>query len=209
MHIINAEEQHIPAIRRIYAHHVLHGTGSFETAPPNTQEKLARVKNVQSRGFPWYIALQGGGKALLDHALTWARSQGYRQMIAVVGDCANVASVALHLRAGFTEIGTLKDIGFKHGRWLDTVLLQCQLGKGSCTLPDMRQEKGGIAPFRLFQPFPCLIYYFLAIFLSKCAFLRIRKNIQYHFGRAAQTRSQRCHHNRTVNQDRMLKHKID
>ena len=104
--------------------------------PPNTQEMLARVKNVQSRGFPWYIALQGGGKALLDHALTWARSQGYRQMIAVVGDCANVASVALHLRAGFTEIGTLKDIGFKHGRWLDTVLLQRQLGKGSCTLPD-------------------------------------------------------------------------
>ncbi len=104
--------------------------------PPNTQEMLARVKNVQSRGFPWYIALQGGGKALLDHALTWARSQGYRQMIAVVGDCANVASVALHLRSGFTEIGTLKDIGFKHGRWLDTVLLQCQLGKGSCTLPD-------------------------------------------------------------------------
>ncbi|WP_142245041.1 GNAT family N-acetyltransferase, partial [Klebsiella pneumoniae] len=45
---------------------------------------------------------QGGGKALLDHALTWARSQGYRQMIAVVGDSANVASVALHLRAGFT-----------------------------------------------------------------------------------------------------------
>ncbi len=172
MHIINAEEQHIPAIRRIYAHHVLHGTGSFETEPPDTQEMLARVKNVQSRGFPWYIALQGrrssatvispatanamptglrlkirctsirlisgrgGGKALLDHALTWARSQGYRQMIAVVGDSANVASVALHLRAGFTEIGTLKDIGFKHGRWLDTVLLQRQLGKGSCTLPD-------------------------------------------------------------------------
>lgn len=172
MHIINAEEQHIPAIRRIYAHHVLHGTGSFETEPPDTQEMLARVKNVQSRGFPWYIALQGetvigycylsryrerhayrftvensvyidpayqrqgGGKALLDHALTWTRSQGYRQMIAVVGDSANVASVALHLRAGFTEIGTLKDIGFKHGRWLDTVLLQRQLGKGSCTLPD-------------------------------------------------------------------------
>lgn len=53
MHIINAEEQHIPAIRRIYAHHVLHGTGSFETEPPDTQEMLARVKNVQSRGFPF------------------------------------------------------------------------------------------------------------------------------------------------------------
>lgn len=135
MHIINAEEQHIPAIRRIYAHHVLHGTGSFETAP----EHAGNACPGEKRSVTWisrYIALQGGGKALLDHALTWARSQGYRQMIAVVGDCANVASVALHLRSGFTEIGTLKDIGFKHGRWLDTVLLQCQLGKGSCTLPD-------------------------------------------------------------------------
>jgi phosphinothricin acetyltransferase len=51
MHIINAEEQHIPAIRRIYAHHVLHGTGSFETAPPNTQEMLARVKTFSHVDF--------------------------------------------------------------------------------------------------------------------------------------------------------------
>ena len=79
---------------------------------------------------------QGVGKALLDHALKWAESEGYRQMIAVVGDSANVASVALHIRAGFTEIGTLKDIGFKHGRWLDTVLLQMKLGEGNSTLPE-------------------------------------------------------------------------
>jgi phosphinothricin acetyltransferase len=77
---------------------------------------------------------QGVGKALLDHALKWAEFQGYRQMIAVVGDSANVA--ALHIRAGFTEIGTLKDIGFKHGRWLDTVLLQMKLGEGNSTLPE-------------------------------------------------------------------------
>lgn len=81
-------------------------------------------------------------KALLDHALKWAESQGYRQMIAVVGDSANVASVALHIRAGFTEIGTLKDIGFKHGRWLDTVLLQMKLGEGNSTLP----EGSGLMP---------------------------------------------------------------
>ncbi|ENE1000341.1 N-acetyltransferase [Escherichia coli] len=172
MHIIKAEEQHITAIRNIYAHHVLHGTGSFETEPPDTQEMLNRLRNIQSRGFPWYVALQGDkvigycyisryrerhayrftvensiyidpayqrqgvGKALLDHALKWAESQGYRQMIAVVGDSANVASVALHIRAGFTEIGTLKDIGFKHGRWLDTVLLQMILGEGNSTLPE-------------------------------------------------------------------------
>lgn len=65
MHIINAEEQHIPAIRRIYAHHVLHGTGSFETEPPDTQEMLARVKNVQSRGFPLVYRPAGDGHRLL------------------------------------------------------------------------------------------------------------------------------------------------
>ena len=145
MHIIKAEEQHITAIRNIYAHHVLHGTGNFETEPPDTQEMLNRLRSIQSRGFPWYVALQairslatvifpvtanamligsrlkiryilirlisaGVGKALLDHALKWAESQGYRQMIAVVGDSANVASVALHIRAGFTEIGTLRTL---------------------------------------------------------------------------------------------------
>ncbi|SQI97938.1 putative phosphinothricin N-acetyltransferase [Klebsiella oxytoca] len=67
-------------------------------------------------------------------------------MIAVVGDSANVASIALHVRAGFTEIGTLKDIGFKHGRWLDTVFLQRILGEGNSTQPEdfrpyaLRQE---------------------------------------------------------------------
>lgn len=59
MHIIKAEEQHITAIRNIYAHHVLHGTGSFENEAPDTQEMLNRLRNIQSRGFPWYVALQG------------------------------------------------------------------------------------------------------------------------------------------------------
>lgn len=77
MHIINAEEQHIPAIRRIYAHHVLHGTGSFETEPPDTQEMLARVKNVQSRGFPRYIALRGDGHRLL-LSLRYRERHAYR-----------------------------------------------------------------------------------------------------------------------------------
>ncbi len=134
-------------------------------------------------------------------------------MIAVVGDSANVASVALHLRAGFTEIGTLKDIGFKHGRWLDTVLLQRQLGKGAVRCrtvryPDAEAGERGIAPFGYFSRFPASSTTFSPSSLANAPFC-IRKNIQYHFGRAAQTRSQRCHHNRTVNQDRMLKHKID
>ena len=134
MHIINAEEQHIPAIRRIYAHHVLHGTGSFET-PPNTQEMLARVKTFSHVDFHG-ISPCRGRKSLTRSCLNMGPVSGIPPDDSGCGDCANVASVALHLRSGFTEIGTLKDIGFKHGRWLDTVLLQCQLGKGSCTLPD-------------------------------------------------------------------------
>lgn len=77
MHIINAEEQHIPAIRRIYAHHVLHGTGSFETEPPDTQEMLARVKNVQSRGFPGISPCRGDGHRLL-LSLRYRERHAYR-----------------------------------------------------------------------------------------------------------------------------------
>jgi phosphinothricin acetyltransferase len=58
-------------------------------------------------------ACQASESTALNHALKWAESQGYRQMIAVVGDSANVASVALHIRTGFTEIATLKSHWFQ------------------------------------------------------------------------------------------------
>lgn len=78
---------------------------------------------------------QGVGKALLCHVIGWAEAQGYRQLIAIVGDSNNQGSLKVHQQAGFTEIGTLKNIGFKHGLWLDTVLLQRNLGEGNSTLP--------------------------------------------------------------------------
>lgn len=78
---------------------------------------------------------QGVGKALLRHVITWAGAHGYRQMIAIVGDSNNQGSLKVHQQVGFTEVGTLKDIGFKHGRWLDTVLMQRNLGEGNSTLP--------------------------------------------------------------------------
>lgn len=53
----------------------------------------------------------------------------------MVGDSNNQGSLKVHQQVGFTEIGTLKDVGFKHGRWLDTVLLQRALGEGNSTLP--------------------------------------------------------------------------
>ena len=56
-------------------------------------------------------------------------------MIAIVGDSNNLGSLKVHQQVGFMEVGTLKNIGFKHGRWLDTVLLQRNLGEGNSTLP--------------------------------------------------------------------------
>ena len=59
-------------------------------------------------------------------------------MIAVVGDSGNRASIRLHERAGFRLIGALRSVGFKHGRWLDTVLLQRALGPGDGAPPEPR-----------------------------------------------------------------------
>ncbi|MDR3469018.1 MAG: GNAT family N-acetyltransferase [Xanthobacteraceae bacterium] len=70
---------------------------------------------------------RGIGLALLNRLVVESRSRGHRQMIAVIGDSANAASIAVHGRAGFQMIGTLHDVGFKFGRWLDTVLMQREL----------------------------------------------------------------------------------
>jgi phosphinothricin acetyltransferase len=78
---------------------------------------------------------QGIGGALLRRLIDDATALGFRQMVAIIGDSANEASVRLHKAAGFVLIGTLKDVGFKHGRWLDTVIMQRGLGRGADTLP--------------------------------------------------------------------------
>lgn len=78
---------------------------------------------------------RGAGKALLKKAIEWAQSHGYRQLVAVVGNSENVGSLRLHEQAGFALTGTLNNVGFKHGRWLDIVIMQRTLGEGSSTLP--------------------------------------------------------------------------
>jgi phosphinothricin acetyltransferase len=64
-----------------------------------------------------------------------ATALGARQMIAVIGDSANHGSIRLHARFGFRHAGTLEAIGFKLGRWVDSVLMQRALGEGSSSLP--------------------------------------------------------------------------
>ena len=72
---------------------------------------------------------------MLAKLIVESEQRGFRQMIAVIGNSAQVGSIALHERAGFSHIGTLRSVGFKHGKWLDTVLMQRALGGGDATAP--------------------------------------------------------------------------
>lgn len=172
MEIIEADEQHVPEMQKIYAWHVLHGTASFETEPPSVDEMAARLKKIKDAGLLWLVVLhegevkgycylgryreryayrhtledsiyidpgfqkRGAGKALLRRAVDWAEMHGFRQLIGNVGDSQNQSSIHLHLAAGFSVTGTLKSVGFKHGRWLDTVFMQRPLGGGDQTPPE-------------------------------------------------------------------------
>jgi L-amino acid N-acyltransferase YncA len=162
----------IPAITRIYAHAVEHGTASFELTPPDQTEMARRMNDLVGRGYPYiaaeldgalagyayagpyrarpayrltvedsvYIApdiqRRGVGRTLLNALIEAAATGGFRQMIAVIGDSTKqAASIGLHEAAGFLHVGILQDVGFKHGRWLDSVLMQRALGDGGATEP--------------------------------------------------------------------------
>jgi L-amino acid N-acyltransferase YncA len=78
---------------------------------------------------------QGIGRMLIRRLLADAEARGFRQMIALVGDSTNTASIALHAAAGFQVVGTLQSVGFKHGRWLDVVVMQRPLGNADSSPP--------------------------------------------------------------------------
>ena len=77
----------------------------------------------------------GIGRQLLAALIEAATAKGYRQMIAVIGDSAQSASIGLHRRAGFTFGGTIHSVGYKHNRWLDRVIMQRALGAGDMAPP--------------------------------------------------------------------------
>jgi L-amino acid N-acyltransferase YncA len=161
----------IPAITRIYADAVEHGTASFELEPPDQAEMARRQQALLARNYPYLVAehagvvagyayagpyrdrraydwcvedslyiapefhRQGIGRLLLMRLIVATEALGFRQMIAVIGDSANTASVAVHAAVGFRLIGVFQAIGYKHGRWLDTVLMQRALGTSDSTPP--------------------------------------------------------------------------
>lgn len=90
---------------------------------------------------PDYIG-RGIGRALLDVLIETCTSAGYRQLIAVIGDSGNAASIGLHAACGFVRTGLLPSVGFKFGRWVDSVLMQREIGEGDRSLPDKRMRQG-------------------------------------------------------------------
>jgi L-amino acid N-acyltransferase YncA len=79
---------------------------------------------------------RGIGRALLATLIPRCAAGEWRQMIAVIGDSANAASITLHAQLGFQQVGTLLAVGYKFGRWLDSVLMQRALGPGDGTRPE-------------------------------------------------------------------------
>src|SRR5579862_1366834 len=97
------------------------------------------------RAYDWsvedsiYVAPEfhrkGIGRLLLTRLIAESERLDFRQMLGVIGDSVNTASIAVHAAVGFRLIGTFQSIGFKHGRWLDTVLMQLPLGASDTTPP--------------------------------------------------------------------------
>lgn len=103
--------------------------GPYRTRPGyrNTvEDSIYVVPEAQGRGI---------GHALLATLIAESEARGFRQMVAVIGDSANQASIRLHEQHGFRHVGTFTSVGFKHGRWLDSVLMQRALGPGDTALP--------------------------------------------------------------------------
>ncbi len=67
---------------------------------------------------------KGIAKLLLTELIARCAAQGLRQMIAVIGDSENAASIRLHESVGFVRVGLLPNIGYKFDRWLDSVIMQ-------------------------------------------------------------------------------------
>lgn len=85
---------------------------------------------------------RGIGTLLLGEIIERCTESGMRQLIAIIGDSANAASIAIHARHGFRLAGTLPSVGFKLGRWIDSVIMVRPLGPGDTRPPDQGAGAG-------------------------------------------------------------------
>ncbi|WP_275004972.1 GNAT family N-acetyltransferase [Promicromonospora iranensis] len=106
------------------------GVAGFAYAAPWRQQTAYRYTVECTVYLAPEATGQGIGSALLTELVDRSIAAGCRQMIAVIADTGNPASVALHRRLGFADAGRLHAVGLKHGRWIDTVLMQRDLTTG-------------------------------------------------------------------------------
>ena len=78
---------------------------------------------------------QGVGRTLLSALIARCTAEGYRLIVAVIGDSDNAASIGLHAACGFKHAGLLPNVGWKHERWVDSILMTLPLGEGATTPP--------------------------------------------------------------------------
>jgi L-amino acid N-acyltransferase YncA len=156
------------AIAAIYAPHVLTGTVSFETDPPDA--RIMRTRMAASEGlYPWIVATngdatggvigyayatrfrdrpayryvcetsiymadvaqgQGAGRLLYDSLIDTLRAQGFVHALGAIA-LPNDASIRLHESVGFRRAGVYREVGFKHGRWIDVGIWQVELNEPS------------------------------------------------------------------------------
>ncbi|MDB5453161.1 MAG: family N-acetyltransferase [Caulobacteraceae bacterium] len=162
------------ALQAIYAHHVLHGAGTFEEEPPTVADMEGRMEAVLRRGLPYLAAVvedrvagfayaapfrlrsayrftaedsiyihpehqgQGVGKTLLETVVGVCERAGLHQLMAVIGDSENKASIGVHRACGFALTGVSPGVGFKHGRWVDVVWLLRPLNGGVDAAPQVK-----------------------------------------------------------------------
>lgn len=107
----------------------------YAYAGPYRPRPAYRFTVENSVYLPPDVQRRGIGLRLLTALIEESAVRGFRQMIAVIGDSANAGSIGVHTRAGFEMIGTHRNVGFKFGRWLDTVMMQRDLGEGGTTTP--------------------------------------------------------------------------
>ena len=108
------------------------GYGYFAQFKPRSAYRFTAEDSVYVRED---VRGQGVGKLLVADLLKRAEAAGFRQMIAVIGDSENVGSIGMHASLGFQRAGLLRSVGFKSGRWLDSVIMQRTLGDGDRSMP--------------------------------------------------------------------------
>ena len=163
--------QDLQSVQFIYAHHVWHGTASFELEPPSLEEMRLRWTNIVAANLPFLVAFpktdptrvvgyayaaqfhprpayahtfedsvyvapgaagRGVGTALLCGLLSQLQHPtAIRQVVALIGDSANTASIALHKKTLFQQVGMLRKVGRKFGRDVDVVLMQRSIASGA------------------------------------------------------------------------------